>query len=281
MMFKVAKLGIAIAAVLALIVPAAYAGVPDVTNSFYVPQVGSYSAPTENALPIGGASPLATRFFRMCPNNDAGSSLPNNARIKVVVKDVNGNAIAGIAAADICLLFNGGTPAQGFSGTGADSIVSNSTLNPICPNIRCVQADGPTDATGTTWISFTGPPAVFGVAPAVRDANRKWGHFDFEIPVYVLGFKISGRWNTSQANGTYALRVKNFDWTGGIGAGQAGELCDFNDFSGVTAAAKGVANPFNYWKDFDFSTAVDFNDISAINQHINSHDCDTGRLGIP
>ena len=72
----------------------------------------------------------ATALFKACPNNDGGTSLPNNARVKVVVKDVNGNPIRGIAAADICLLFNGGTPAQGFSGVGADSVIANSTWSP-------------------------------------------------------------------------------------------------------------------------------------------------------
>ena len=56
-MLKVAKLGTAIAAVLAWIVPAAYAGVPDVSASFYVPQTGTVAAPTEGAN--------AARLFRM------------------------------------------------------------------------------------------------------------------------------------------------------------------------------------------------------------------------
>lgn len=249
------------------------AGVPDPNNSFFVPQTGSYSTPTENALPIGANSPTASRLFKVCPDNEGGTSLPNNARIKVVVKDVNGLGIAGIAAADVCLLFNGGTVAQGFSGVGADSVVANKKTNPTCPDVRCIQADGPTDTTGTTWISFTGAPNVFGVAPAVRNGQRKWGHFDGKIPVFVLGFEISGRWNTSQANGTYTLRIKNFDWTGGLSTG-AGELVDFNDFSGVSAAAQGVANPFNYWKDFDWSGAVDFNDVSSVSAHV-GHNCAT------
>ena len=115
MMLKVAKLGIAIAAVLAWIVPAAYAGVPDVANSFYVPQRGSVGTPQEGAT--------ALLSFRVCPNNDAGTALAANARIKVVVRDVNGTGIVGIAPADICMLFNGGTAAQGFSGVGADSVL--------------------------------------------------------------------------------------------------------------------------------------------------------------
>ncbi|HEU4725587.1 MAG TPA: hypothetical protein VFU59_09870, partial [Candidatus Eisenbacteria bacterium] len=72
MMFKVAKLGIAFAAVLVWIVPAAYAGIPDVSQSFYVPQTGTVATPTEGTVAI--------RNFRMCPNNDGLTNLPNNAR---------------------------------------------------------------------------------------------------------------------------------------------------------------------------------------------------------
>ncbi|HTK70652.1 MAG TPA: hypothetical protein VL857_12710, partial [Candidatus Eisenbacteria bacterium] len=68
MMLKVAKLGIAIAAVLAWIVPAAYAGVPDVNNSFYVPQAGTTTTPLE-----GASTPKSFSFFRGCPNNDGAS----------------------------------------------------------------------------------------------------------------------------------------------------------------------------------------------------------------
>ena len=64
----------------------------------------------------------------------------------------------------------------------------------------------------------------------------------------------------------------HFDWTGGLQNGAAGELVDFNDISGVAAAANGAANPFKYWMDFDYSGAVDFNDISIITSHL-GHDC--------
>ena len=241
------------------------AGVPDVTQSFYVPQVGTVASPTEGTL--------ATRLFRMCPNNDGGSSLPNNSRVKVVVKDVNGNAIAGIAAADICLLFNGGTAAQGFSGVGADSIIANSTWNqsPLCPDVRCVLADAQTDANGTTYITFTGANAA-NPGVGVRDPNRKWGHYDTEIPVYVLGFKISGRLTTASPNGSYALRIKNFDWTGGLGATlNAGEAVTSTDFNGI-ATGIGVNNAISYWKDFDNSGGVTSTDFNTMVTHIN-HTC--------
>ena len=205
--------------------PAAHAGVPDVTNSFYVPQTGTVATPTEGTN--------AARLFRMCPNNEGGTSLPNNSRVKVVVRDVNGNGIPGVAAADVCVLMNGGTTAQGFSGVGADSVISNSQWNqtPLCPDVRCVFADVPTDASGTTYITFTGSD---GVTPGVgvRNPNRKWGHYDTELPVYALGFKLSGRLTTGSANGTYVLRIKSFDWTGGLGAllnqGEAVTVTDFN-----------------------------------------------------
>jgi hypothetical protein len=266
-MLKVAKLGTAIAAVLAWIVPAAYAGVPDVSASFYVPQTGTVATPTEGTN--------AARLFRMCPNNDGGSSLPNNSRIKVVVRDVNGNGIPGVAAADVCVLMNGGTSAQGFSGVGADSVISNSQWNqsPLCPDVRCVFADVPTDASGTTYITFTGSD---GVTPGVglRNANRKWGHYDTELPVYALGFKISGRLTTGSANGTYVLRIKSFDWTGGLGAlNNQGEAVTVTDFNGVSNTI-GVNNVISYWKDFDFSGSVAVADLNLITNHLN-HDCDT------
>lgn len=266
-MLKVAKLGTAIAAVLAWIVPAAYAGVPDVTNSFYVPQVGAVATPTEGAT--------AARLFRACPNNDGGSSLPNSARVKVVVRDVNGNGIPGVAAADICVLFNGGTPAQAFSGVGADSVIANSQYNPtpLCPDVRCVAADAPTDAAGTTYITFTGANvATPGVG--VRNAGRKWGHYDTELPVYVLGFKLSGRLTTGSANGTYTLRIKNFDWTGGLGTvNNVGETVTITDLNGVSNGIN-QNNIFSYWKDYDGSGAVTVTDLNIIAPHLN-HDCDS------
>lgn len=265
MMFKVAKLGIAIAAVLALIVPAAYAGVPDVTRCFYVPQTGTVASPTEGTL--------ATRLFRMCPNNDGGTSLPSNARVKLVIQDVNGNPIAGIAAADMCLLFNGGTAAQGFSGVGADSIIANSTWNqsPLCPDVRCVQADAPTDANGVAYITFAGAD-VNNPGVTLRNANRKWGHYDTEIPVYVLGFKISGKLTTGSGLGSYTLRIKNFDLQAGLAATlNAGEVVGSTDFNTMVANI-GKSNAITYWLDYDNSGAVTSTDFNAMVPHIN-HNC--------
>src|SRR6266850_439800 len=174
MMLKVAKLGIVIAAIVASIVPAAFAGVPDPNNSFYFPEAITNSGVLVdgNGLPSAGpavgepvSSPNnAIFYFKACPNNHGGGPnaafgfLTNNARIKIVVRDQQNNPIAGVAAADICILLNGGTVAQGFSGAGGDSTIANSSLPstdgtpalvfPLCPNVRCIQADAPTNAAG-------------------------------------------------------------------------------------------------------------------------------------
>jgi hypothetical protein len=259
------SLGVVVALAMAAVAVPASAGVPDLTNSFYVPQVGAVATPTEGLN--------AHRLFRMCPNNEGGTSLPNNSRVKVVVRDVNGNGIPGVAAADICVLMNGGTVAQGFSGVGADSVIANSQWNqtPLCPDVRCVSADVPTDATGTTYITFTGSDGVNG-GVGVRNPNRKWGHYDGDLPVYVLGFKLSGRLTTGSANGTYVLRIKSIDWTGGLGAlMNQGEAVTVTDFNGV-ANTIGVNNVISYWKDFDTSGGVAVSDLNLITNHLN-HNC--------
>ena len=268
MMLKVAKLGIAIAAVLAWIVPAAYAGVPDVNQSFYVPQAGTTTTPLE-----GASTPKSFSFFRGCPNND-GASYANNSRVKVVVRDANGNGIPGVSAADICLLFNGGTPAQGFSGVGADSVLANNqySVGAVCPDVRCVNADDQTDANGTAYITFTGSvPGTPGVGQ--RNSGRKWGHYDTEIPVYVLGFKIQGRLTTASANGTYVLQIKSFDVAGGLTAVlNQGEIVNSADFNTVTSQ---IGQPFNFltwWRDFNYDNVVNSTDFSAMTAHLN-HSC--------
>ena len=272
MMLKVAKLGIAIAAVLALIVPAAYAGVPDITQSFFVPQRGSVGTPTEGTA--------AAVVFRTCPNNDLfsfGGASPalGNGRIRVLVKDVNNMGIPGIAAADICVLFNGGTTIQGFFGVGADSIVATSgpPSNGTCPNVRCVQADAPTDANGSTYITFRGND---GVTPGVatRDANRKWGHFESNIPVYVLGFKLDGRLTSAQATPApaYILRVKNVDVALGLNNSVgAAEIVTGVDVSTVLGSL--TTNPaLKYWYDVDNNGSVSGADVTTVLGHLN-HSC--------
>jgi len=265
MMFKVAKLGIAFAAVLVWIVPAAYAGIPEVAASFYVPQTGPVATPTEGTIAI--------RSFRMCPNNDGLTNLPNHARIKVVIRDVNNNPIPNIAAADICVLFNGGTAAQGFSGTGADSVIANSTYNssPLCPDVRCVAADAPTDANGTTYITFGGAdvntPGVF-----LRNSNRKWGHYDTTLPVFCLGFQLQGRLTSASANGTYTLRIKSYDLVGGLtAASNQGETVTSLDYNVVSNNLNGTGIG-SYWRDFDSNGAVTSTDLNPVSTHLN-HNC--------
>ena len=102
----------------------ALAGVPDVTLSYYVPQAtGTASAvagvPCEGAVaglngcaiaPAGTGGAVGSA--RRCPNDDPPQMLKNNARLKVVVRASDGSPIVGIPAADICVLFNGGTPGE-------------------------------------------------------------------------------------------------------------------------------------------------------------------------
>jgi hypothetical protein len=249
-------------------IPAAYAGVPDVTQSFYVPQAGTTTTPLE-----GASTPKSFSFFRGCPDND-GASYANNSRVKVVVKDANGNGIPGVSAADICLLFNGGTPAQGFSGVGADSVLANNqfSVGATCPDLKCVQADDQTDASGVAYITFTGSvPGSPGVGQ--RNTGRKWGHYDTEIPVYVLGFKIQGRLTTASANGSYILQIKNFDVAGGLTTAlNQGEIVNSADVNTVTSQIGQSFNFLTWWRDFNFDNLVNSTDVTAMLAHLN-HTC--------
>lgn len=270
--WKVSLVAVASLLLLAMAIPA-MAGVPDQTKSFFVPQAGTTTSPVEGTD--------ATKFFRMCPNNDGGASLFNHARLKVTLLDVNGNGIPGVAAADICVLFNGGTVAQGFpaTGIGADSVIANSAYNftPLCPDVRCITADAATNANGETYITFAGAdPLVPGVT--LRNANRKWGHYDFELPVYALGFKLSGKLTSGSLIGSYLLRIKNFDSTGGLlgthpADDNVGEWVDPGDFN-VIANGIGSSNVFSYWRDFDSDGDVGPSDFNIITAHA-THNCDT------
>lgn len=241
------------------------------SNSFFVPQAGTTTAPVEGTD--------ATRFFRACPNNDGGSSLFNNARIKIVLKDANGAPLAGVPATDVYLQLNGGTLAQGFSGAGADSIIANSywNFNPPCPNLRYLYADGPTNANGETYITFRGASSI-NPGVAVRDPLRKWGHYDSDIPVYATGLRLDGRMTSLSATPPYTLRIKNMDWSGGLGISHpddenAGEWVDPVDFNGI-ANGQGDTGPFSYWKDLDSSGSVDGSDFNMITAH-STHNCST------
>jgi len=260
------------------------AAVPDLTQSFFVPQAGSLATPCEGStgnctavaaadmsygLIIGGG---AIGTFRACPNNDGGQVLRNNARIKVVLKASDGSPIAGVNPADICVLLNGGTTEQGFSGMGADSIIANSTWNvdPRCPDVRCIPADAPTDANGVTFITLRGSvPGSPGVS--IRDPNRKWGHFDSDMPVVVLGYKLQGRLTTGGAQGSYTLGIKNFDMVGGLEASlDEGEVVSPTD---VTAIFRDIPT-YIFERDFDNNGNVGLSDLNFVLSHY-THDCDT------
>lgn len=264
-MLKLAKLGIAMAVLAVLIVPAAYAGVPDVTQSFYVPQSGSVTTPTEGVAAMANA--------RRCPNDDGGQVLKLNARLKVVVKASDGSPIAGIPASDICVLFNGGTPAQGFSGVGDDSIIANFQYNQAanCPDVRCVQADAPTDAAGVAYITWIGAtPGQPGVG--TRDGFRKWGGYAGDIPVMVLGFKLQGKLTSGSALGSYTAHVKSLDMFGGRTTGApVGEVVTSLDINPVQVAAL-PAKPYIYQYDFDNNGIVNSVDLNFIKAHVN-HNC--------
>ena len=243
-------------------------GVPDASKSFFVPQAGNVATPAEGTL--------ATRFFRACPNNDGSGTFLSNARIKVVVLDLNGNPIGGVAAADVCVLFNGGTSDQGFFGIGADSIVANSALNndPVCPDVRCIEADGPTDIDGVTYITFAGAtPGSPGVS--TRDPSRKWGHFDAELPVFVMGYKIQGRLTSGSAIGSYSLLIKNVDLAEGLGIEpNEGAVVTIADIASVMYAVGTAITPVTYWFDLDFNGVIGASDFNLVVAHFN-HDCDT------
>jgi hypothetical protein len=237
---------------------------PDPTNSFYVPQSGPVATPSEGTTAI--------RNFTQCPNNDSGLR-GSNARIKIVVNDGLGNPIAGIPAAEICVLLNGGPPVQGFSGVGADSIVANGTWNvsPLCPDPRCIEADAPTDAAGVTYITFAGStPGSPGVA--TRDPARKWGHYDSELPVLVSGVPLAGRLTSASPNGSYILRIKNFDIIDGLEATlDAGEYVSFRDLNAMRQELNG-SSTLTYWLDFNSDGLVTAVDYNLMVSHSN-HDC--------
>jgi len=259
MMLRLAKLGIAMAVLALLIVPAAYAGVPDITKSYFVPQAGPLTTPCEgltsagvlgvclgvpangnlptySSTPPGAQAGGAIGCAYTCPNNDGGQVLRNWARLKIVVMASDGTPIANIPAADICALFNGGTAIQGFSGVGADMIVADPQFSggPAggCPAVRCVQADAPTDATGTTFITWIGHQASDPPGMGNRDPLRKWGGYDSEIPIMVLGYKLRGQLATTGLGavaGNYNAIVRNFDMSG--------------SYFGTLGTAERVSNP--------------------------------------
>jgi hypothetical protein len=191
--------------------------------------------------------------------------------LKVVVQASDGSPIAGIAASDVCVMFNGGTADQGWSGVGDDSIIANFQYNQLanCPDVRCVQADAPTDANGVTYITWIG--STLG-QPGIgtRDPFRKWGGYAGDIPVMVLGFKLQGKLTSASPLGTYTAHVKSVDCVGGrLHNFNQGELVNTLDVNLVQAA---IGTPYKYYIDFDNNGVVNTIDLNFIKGH-NSHRC--------
>jgi len=279
----------------------ASAGVPDVTQSFYVPQAGPITTPCEGAtggcgsvtgrdgtyaatsqFAVGGAIGCALR----CPNNEtipfSPTTLRNWARLKVVVRASDSSPIVGIPASDICVLFNGGTPAQGFTGVGDDSIIANFQWNQAanCPDVRCVQADAPTDAAGVTYISWMGHNPADPAGQASRDPSRKWGGWAGDVPVMVLGFKLQGRLTTGSPLGSYTAHVKSFDQIGGRLAIQGqGEAVDITDFNTINQATVYLSS--NYSWNFNNVGLVDFTDYNNLVSGHYLDRCNQSKSGQP
>jgi hypothetical protein len=244
-----------------LIAQAAHGQVPDVTLSYFVPQSGILSTPTEGQQAIRNA--------RTCPNVDRDQIYFQNARLKIVVQASDGSPIPGIAAADICVMFNGGTPAQGFTGIGADSIIANSQFNPGCPDVHCITADAPTDSSGATYISWRGStPGQPGIG--TRDPSRKFGAWEGDVPLYVLGVQLQGKLTSASPLGSYTAHVKNLDCVGGRGTAlNQGEIVNSLDINAVQAA---IGGPYRYHLDFDNNGIVNTLDLNFLKGH-NNHKC--------
>lgn len=246
----------------------ARAQLPNPSTSYFVVQSGPVATPTEG--------PVAQRLLRLCPNNDGASSLPNHVRLKIKLIDGGGANMVGVAATDIYIQFNGGTAAQGFSGPGADSIIANGTYNvsPPCPTLQFLYADSATNSNGVTYITLTGAqPSNPGVA--LRDPNRKWGHYDSDIPVYARGVLLQGRNTTNGTNGEYVLRIKNIDFQGGLGtAMDRGEAVSSVDYNSLIYHIGDSSSPLSYWRDLDGNGVVSSGDFNLLMSHL-YHDCDT------
>jgi hypothetical protein len=255
-------------------IPAFAQDVPNLLLSSFIPQSG---VATEGAAAIANA--------RRCPNIDGPQVLRLAARLKIqVIGTPSGLPMSGIPASDICVLFNGGTPAQGFSGTGDDSIIANFQYNPVanCPNVLCVQADAPTDVLGITYITWIGhnpadPPGVVTNQSLSRDPlTRKWGGYAGDIPVRVMvggiPYLLEGRLTTLSPLGSYTAHVKSLDHVGGrTTATNQGEVVNSLDINPVQAA---IGTPYKYHLDFDNNGTVNAIDLNFIKAH-NTHKCNS------
>jgi hypothetical protein len=237
---------------------------PDVALSYFVPQSGSLTTPSEGIPAIVN--------FRTCPNTDGTQVLRLNARLKVLLRTQDNTPLVGIAPENICFLLNGGPPVQGFSGSGDDSLIANYQYNPgwNCPDVRCVQADAPSDSNGVAYITLLGAtPGSPGVAS--RDPTRKWGEYAGDVPVRALGIQLQGRLTSASANGTYTAHVRNVDLTGGrVTALNWGEVVTILDKNAVQAHLS--PNPYGYMFDMDGNGVVNINDVNFVQSHFN-HRC--------
>ena len=196
-----------------------------------------------------------------------------NARLKIVAKATNGSPIAGIPAADVFVLFNTGTQVQGFCGAGDDTIIANYQYNPLanCPNVFFVPADGPTDASGVTYITWLGATKD-GSGNAIRDPVRKWGAYAGSVPVMVLGIPLQGKLTSTSPLGSYTAHVKSLDFVGGnMTVLNQGEVVNTADINKVQADAV-PGKPYIYSEDFDNTGAVNSVDLNFIKAH-NDHKC--------
>jgi hypothetical protein len=89
-----------------------------------------------------------------------------------------------------------------------------------------------------------------------------------------LGVKIPGRITSTSPSGSYVLRIKNFDHTGGLGTAlNVGEAVTISDFNAI-ANGLGAINIISYWRDFDSDGVVGLSDFNMIVWHL-THDCGT------
>src|SRR5205823_11026072 len=127
----------------------------------------------------------------------------------------------------------------------------------------------PTDAAGVTYITWLGDPVNSPIDSTTcrhRDPLRKWGGYAGDIPVMVLGFKLSGYLTTAQgvAHGapTYTAHVKSLDHQGGrTTATNQGELVNSLDINPVQAA---IGTPYKYNLDFDNNGIVNSLDLNLV-----------------
>jgi hypothetical protein len=108
---------------------------------------------------------------------------------------------------------------------------------------------------------------------SIRDPNRKWGHFDSDIPVTVLGQKLLGRLTSASPSGSYTLGIKNFDMVGGLEASlDEGEVVSPTDVTAIFRDFTGGIYTFS--RDFDNNGTINIADLNFVLSHYN-HDCDT------